>query len=151
MMAFYNCTNLTSAVISRRVTTISYGAFYGCGSLTSVAIPDGVTLIGVSAFLGCNSLTDVYYGGSEEQWKQIIIEDSNEPLLNATIHYNSAPAQSETLVSTFTGTPSWCSTEADWAVENGITNGTNTSGTTFSPDRTCGRGEIVTFLDRAYA
>lgn len=38
-----------------------------------------------------------------------------------------------------------------WAVENGITNGTNTSGTTFSPTRTCNRGEIVTFLYRAYA
>ena len=35
-----------------------------------------------------------------------------------------------------------------WAVEQGITNGT--SATTFSPDATCTRGEIVTFLYRAY-
>ena len=34
-----------------------------------------------------------------------------------------------------------------WAVENGITNGT--SATTFSPDKTCTRGQIVTFLWRA--
>ena len=33
-----------------------------------------------------------------------------------------------------------------WAVEKGITNGT--SGTTFSPDDTCTRGQIVTFLYR---
>ena len=33
-----------------------------------------------------------------------------------------------------------------WAVEEGITNGT--SGTTFSPDDTCTRGQIVTFLWR---
>ena len=33
-----------------------------------------------------------------------------------------------------------------WAVENGITNGT--SPTTFSPDATCTRGQIVTFLWR---
>ena len=33
-----------------------------------------------------------------------------------------------------------------WAVENGITNGTST--TTFSPDATCTRGQIVTFLYR---
>ena len=33
-----------------------------------------------------------------------------------------------------------------WAVENGITNGT--SATTFSPDATCKRGQIVTFLYR---
>jgi hypothetical protein len=34
-----------------------------------------------------------------------------------------------------------------WAVAQGITNGT--SGTTFSPDATCTRGQIVTFLYRA--
>ncbi|MGN0711797.1 MAG: S-layer homology domain-containing protein [Anaerovoracaceae bacterium] len=33
-----------------------------------------------------------------------------------------------------------------WAVENGITSGT--SATTFSPDETCTRGQIVTFLHR---
>lgn len=34
-----------------------------------------------------------------------------------------------------------------WAVENGVTNGT--SETAFSPDNTCTRGQIVTFLYRA--
>ena len=33
-----------------------------------------------------------------------------------------------------------------WAVENGVTNGT--SATTFSPNDTCTRGQIVTFLYR---
>ena len=36
-----------------------------------------------------------------------------------------------------------------WAVENGITTGT--TGTTFSPDETCTRGQVVTFLYRALA
>lgn len=36
-----------------------------------------------------------------------------------------------------------------WAVKQGITAGT--SATTFSPDQTCTRGQIVTFLYRAYA
>jgi len=34
-----------------------------------------------------------------------------------------------------------------WAVENGITNGTG-DGTTFSPNATCTRGQMVTFLYR---
>ena len=34
-----------------------------------------------------------------------------------------------------------------WAVENGITKGT--SATTFSPNATCSRGQIVSFLYRA--
>jgi len=52
-------------------------------------------------------------------------------------------------VSTFTDVPA----DADyakavvWAVQNGITSGT--SATTFSPETTCTRGQIVTFLNRA--
>lgn len=37
----------------------------------------------------------------------------------------------------------------DWAVEQGVTDGT--SDTTFSPDNTCTRGQIVTFLYRGFA
>ena len=35
-----------------------------------------------------------------------------------------------------------------WAVEKGVTAGTG-DGTTFSPDASCTRGQIVTFLHRA--
>lgn len=35
-----------------------------------------------------------------------------------------------------------------WAVEKGITKGTNIEGTRFSPDAACSRGEIATFLYR---
>lgn len=38
----------------------------------------------------------------------------------------------------------------DWAVANGVTNGTNTAQTRFSPNDICTRGHIVTFLHRAY-
>lgn len=41
----------------------------------------------------------------------------------------------------------WYADHVAWAVERGITLGT--SATTFSPDRTCTRGEIITFLWRA--
>lgn len=37
-----------------------------------------------------------------------------------------------------------------WAVENGITNGTNATGTTFSPDVEVSRAQMVTFLWRAH-
>ena len=36
-----------------------------------------------------------------------------------------------------------------WAVENGITAGMTP--TTFEPERTCTRGQVVTFLYRTYA
>ena len=41
------------------------------------------------------------------------------------------------------------SAAVNWAVEKSVTNGT--SETTFSPDATCTRGQIVTFLYRGFA
>ena len=87
--------NDSSVIIPDSVTTIGEDAFYQCTSLTSVTIPDSVTSIGKNAFSECTSLTDVYYTGTEEQWKTIEIDGfGNDPLINATIHYNStAPEQ----------------------------------------------------------
>ena len=86
--AFDGCTSLTSVTIPDSVTSIDWYAFYNCTSLTSVTIPDSVTIIGGGAF-DCTSLTDVYYAGSEAQWKAISISSyRNDDLLTANIHYN---------------------------------------------------------------
>ena len=87
---FQGCSSLSSLGIPNSVTTILAEAFSGCSSLTCVTIPDSVTFIGLMAFSDCDSLTDVYYGGSESQWKQLYIDEYNDDLLNATIHYNSS-------------------------------------------------------------
>ncbi|MDY3867233.1 MAG: S-layer homology domain-containing protein [Dysosmobacter sp.] len=42
----------------------------------------------------------------------------------------------------------WYAKAVEWAVENGVTNGTSAS--TFSPNAGCTRVQIVTFLFRAY-
>ena len=91
MYAFYDCSSLTSITIPEGVTSIGDYAFYGCSSLTNITIPEGVTSIGNYAFYGCSSLKDVYYTGSEAQWKDIEIYIDNDDLLNATIHFNYVP------------------------------------------------------------
>lgn len=108
--AFHGCEKLESIVIPDGITSIGDYTFCECSSLTDITLPesvesigkhafeksaitnitfsDNVTSIGESAFAQCNRLTDVYYGGSEEKWKEIDISFSNGPLINATIHYN---------------------------------------------------------------
>ena len=87
--AFTGCSNLTRVTIPNGTIKIGAGAFSECSGLTSVSIPASVATISNAAFVSCNALIDVYYGGTEEEWKEIYIGDINECLLNATIHYNS--------------------------------------------------------------
>lgn len=115
--AFHGCEKLESIVIPDGITSIGDYTFCECSSLTDITLPesvesigkhafeksaitnitlsDKVTSIGESAFAQCNRLTDVYYGGSEEKWKEIDISFSNGPLINATIHYNYSGTEEE--------------------------------------------------------
>ena len=57
--AFYNCSNLTSIVISDSTTSIGEYAFKNCANLISVSIPNSVTNIGQYAFQSCTKLTSI--------------------------------------------------------------------------------------------
>ena len=78
----------TEYKIPNSVTSIEMGAFAYNNQLTSIVLGNNVTNILTSAFEGCEALTDIYYSGTEEEWNAIVIEDGNEPLLNAAKHYN---------------------------------------------------------------
>ncbi|MBP3555585.1 MAG: leucine-rich repeat protein [Clostridia bacterium] len=62
--------------------------FQDCDNLKAIYIPKTLKFIGKFSFDGCDNLTDVYYEGTEEEWKAISIGDFNDCLTNATIHYN---------------------------------------------------------------
>jgi len=149
MGAFNGCTGLETITIPDGVTSISQGAFSSCTGLTSVTIPSSVTQIWMGAFGFSTNLKDVYYAGSQEQWEKIEIWFSNDPLENATIHYNSAGSASSVSPNTFTDVKSgdYFADAVQWAVEKDITSGT--SKTTFSPNETCSKAQILTFLWRA--
>lgn len=86
---FAGCSNLTDVALPEAITVIEDWLFAGCSSLSEITIPEGVKTIEYYAFVSCDNLTDVYYPGTEEDWNNIEIQDDNDPLLNATIHYNS--------------------------------------------------------------
>ncbi|MBQ7005055.1 MAG: leucine-rich repeat domain-containing protein [Clostridia bacterium] len=110
--AFKGCNNLSDVKFPVTLTTIGIYAFNGCNGLTSVAIPDGVTSL-FGTFWECENLksvtipksitslstfgytfgsylTDVFYMGTEKEWKNI--EGHDEWYFDrATIRYNSCP------------------------------------------------------------
>ena len=89
--AFASCTGLTSIVIPDSVTSIDSTTFWRCTGLTSIVIPDSVTSIDDSAFWECTKLKDVYYSGTEAEWREIFIGTGNDYLEGATKHYNYLP------------------------------------------------------------
>ena len=78
-----------TATISDGTTSIGKNAFCNCENLMSVTIPKTVTTISADAFAIYPSiLANIYYEGSQEDWKKIDINLLGNNISNATIHYN---------------------------------------------------------------
>ena len=86
---WYGFSLIRNVTIASGVTSVGDYAFYECSELTGISIPNSVTDIGYGAFYDCGSLSDVCYGGTESEKERISFDtSSNEPLTNATWHYN---------------------------------------------------------------
>ena len=81
-----------SIVLPDTFTIIQSDWFFNCG-VRSITIPKSIECIVEGAFSSTEDLTDVYYTGSKKQWNEIDIEDDNDCLLDAAIHYNSTVRQ----------------------------------------------------------
>lgn len=86
--SFIACTELETLKIGKGITKLD--GFAGCSSLKTVIIPETVKSIDWMAFYDCSDIENVYYAGSESEWKQIAIDDDNEDLTSAKIHFNSS-------------------------------------------------------------
>ena len=86
-----------------------------------------------------NGLTDTMFGPYESCTRAQIV----------TFLWRAAGSPEPKTASSFTDVPvsAYYAKAVAWAIENGITNGMTE--TTFAPDATCTRGQIVTFLYRA--
>lgn len=171
--AFAECSSLEEITIPNGVTSIEMWAFADCENLKSITLPGTLTELGKNIFSNCKALKHVVYTGTQEQW------DANKTawyltgitLHSPLIHYGAKGTEAhwvtkgantyfycdlcqEAVIGTVPATPFtdvstgiYYYEPVVWAVENNITTGT--SATTFSPDKDCTRGQIVTFLWRA--
>ena len=85
--AFYRCSHLVNVSLPDSLTSIGNGAFEGCSSLESITIPENVNYLGheynasskgggfCRTFFGCYALKDIYYSGTEDQWKSITVSE----------------------------------------------------------------------------
>lgn len=130
--AFNDCRNMTSIVIPTSVTTIKAEAFRACSSLPNICIPGNVTTIESytfdsctkaeyialpatvtsidrDAFYNCKSLTDIYFAGTETQWKAILGLEKAAIPETTVIHYGAkAPSSiSSVIEETTTASPAF--------------------------------------------
>ena len=77
-------------VIPEGVSVIKSCAFCACDSIEKVILPNSLSKIEQSAFTGDKEgfKLDVYYNGKEEEWSKVEIEDDNDYLENAKVHFN---------------------------------------------------------------
>ncbi len=87
--AFCECLYLNSVRMNDALRSIGTEAFYNCGQLRLVYLPLSLKAIPVNAFGECLSLELVMYAGTEKDFKSIVTDTSNYPLLDATILYES--------------------------------------------------------------
>ena len=96
--AMAECTALEEAVLPEGLRFIGAKAFSGCRSLKTVHLPATLEAVDLKAFRGCGGLADVFYTGTEAQWRGVRISTAsqgNVPLLKARLHCLGGPGTAD--------------------------------------------------------
>lgn len=79
---------IESLIIEEGITSVGEKAFQGC-HLYDVTLPLSLKKIGTAAFYDCIALSNIFFSGSEDQWRAIDVGEANDSLQYASIHFNS--------------------------------------------------------------
>lgn len=71
--AFTGLTELETVVLPRGIREIPAGTFCGCTGLKRIFIPKAVRFIGFGSSRDCSCLEDIYFEGTQDDWKRINI------------------------------------------------------------------------------
>lgn len=168
--AFGWCDNLTDITLEEGVREIGKNAFRGTDCLTSITFPSTLKKLnsfatpfegpttGVSKFYFVGNApaftndtfsgitATAYYPEGNKTWTAGVMNDYGGNITWKS--YPTGPVEKpDTPGFSDVSDGDWFKDAVDWAVANGITSGT--SETRFSPNATCTRAQVVTFLWRA--
>ena len=88
--AYYENPKIASVILPASTKEIGDRAFANCGNLRSITLPEGLKTIGRSAFFLCENIKDVYYRGTEKQYREIEIGKFNTVLDKAAKHFSAS-------------------------------------------------------------
>ena len=109
--AFSNCP-LSSVTIGNGVETVHERAFSSCSGLRTIKIGKNLKTVEAYAFSGLSNIPEIYFAGSEAEWKNVTIDKTNDMILRATMYYNADITHEHSYTSEVT-TPATCT-------ENGV-------------------------------
>jgi len=85
---FYCQDFIEHIVIEDGITRVGDFTFVGCTGVLDVIVPQSLTTVYRGAFRDCSQLSDVYYIGTQTQWESVAIQNPNDPLFDATKHFD---------------------------------------------------------------
>ena len=109
--AFSDCP-LSSVTIGNGVETVHERAFSSCSGLRTIKIGKNLKTVEAYAFSGLSNIPEIYFAGSEAEWKNVTIDKTNDMILRATMYYNADITHEHSYTSEVT-TPATCT-------ENGV-------------------------------
>lgn len=82
---------IKNVTIEEGIVNIGSYVFSMCEKMSSISIPLSIKSIGENAFADATSLKNIYYEGTEQEWKDIIIKSGNDVLSSAKINCKKDP------------------------------------------------------------
>lgn len=137
--AFVECNMVKDVVVGEGVETIGTRAFDALYNVETIYLPKTLKSIDSTSFSNCNNLSVIYFGGTEDEWYNLVGEQS-------TVYDDIMVFIECTMFDDVSDPAAYYWSPVMWAYAYGITNGM--SATTFEPGGSCTRGQFVTFLWR---
>lgn len=78
-------------IVKEGISLLNLGSFFHAhnfNEVTSITFPRTLKRICKDTFSRCASLQTINYGGSEEDWKAIVIDEGNDAIKKADVNYN---------------------------------------------------------------